>query len=458
MAATAAPPPRAPSPAAGARFFGRLHAAVRATHPFQRTGRVTRVTGLVTESNGPAAVVGELCAIHPRTGGRPVAAEVVGFRDDAMLLMPIDEIDGIGPGCRVVATGQPLTVGVGPALLGRVLDGLGRPADGRGPIACAERRPVRAAPPPPMSRPRISDALPTRVRAIDAFLTLGRGQRVGIFSGSGIGKSVLVGQIARRAEADVIVIGLVGERGREVREFLDKNLGEEGLRRSVVVGVTSDDLALRRITGAYVATAIAEYFRDQGRDVLLLLDSITRFAHAQRELGLSIGEPPATRGYTPSVFATLPRLLERSGRAPRGSITGIYTILVEGDDLDEPIADTARSILDGHIVLSRELTDRGHYPGIDILQSLSRVMPDVAEPRHLEAAARLRRLYAVYRDSEDLIRLGAYERGNNPELDLALDLIEPLNDFLRQPVDHHTPFPETIERLVAQLAARIPRA
>ena len=483
-----------------AAFLARVGARLEAAEPFRRTGRVSQITGLVIESDGPAAVVGELCHVHPHPGhGRgegiadcqlpiadsasqppagngqspianreseigtrkwqmphasPITAEVVGFRGNRMLLMPLDEVDGIGPGCRVVATGRPLRVSVGAGLLGRVVDGLGGPADGLGPLGCTEERIVAAAAPPPMSRRRIDEPLATGVRAIDGFLTLGRGQRVGIFSGSGLGKSVLVGEIARYSQADVNVVGLIGERGREVREFLHKNLGEEGLKKSVVVAVTSDDLALRRIKGAQVATAIAEHFRDQGLDVLLILDSITRFAYAQRELGLSIGEPPATRGYPPSLFAVLPRLLERTGHAARGSITGIYTILVEGDDLDEPVADAARSILDGHIVLSRDLTMRNHYPAIDILASLSRVMPDVAGREHCEAAGAIKRLYAAYRSSEDLIRLGAYVRGTNAELDLAVDLVDDIDRYLRQPTDERAEFAESVDRLVVSLAAR----
>ena len=478
-------------------FVSSLTPHLDAAQPLRRTGRVAQVAGLVIESTGPAAVVGEVCiiypagseghgargegrgtrknqepaALEPRTSGLepsapsglvprastlsgPVRAEVVGFRGPRMLLMPLDDIDGIGPGCRVVATGQPLAVRVGPELLGRVLDGLGNPVDGRGPLGCAESRPVVASAPPPMSRPRIHEPLATGVRAIDGFLTLGRGQRVGIFSGSGVGKSVLIGQIARSSTADVTVVGLVGERGREVREFLDKNLGEEGLRRSVVVAVTSDDLALRRIKGAFTATTIAEYFRERGLNVLLFIDSITRFAYAQRELGLSIGEPPTTRGYTPSVFAALPRLLERAGNAARGSITGIYNVLVEGDDMDEPVADAARSILDGHIVLSRELTLRGHYPAIDILQSLSRLMPDVTEPGHLRAASAVRRIYSVYRQSEDLIRLGAYVRGTSAELDLALSMIGDIENYLRQPIGERVAFTDSIERLIHTLGVR----
>lgn len=450
--ATRAPQSREPL-GYGAGLFGRLADVVEAAEPYRRTGRVAQVTGLVIESKGPAAVMGEVCLVHPGGGGGPVAAEVVGFRDERMLLMPLDELDGVGPGSRVVATGEPLSVPVGEALLGRVLDGLGRPADGRGPLGCQERRAVEATPQPPMDRPRIAEVMPTGVRAVDGFATLGRGQRVGIFSGSGVGKSVLIGQIARGAEADVNVVALIGERGREVREFLDKNLGAEGLRKSVVVAVTSDDLALRRIKGALVATTIAEYFGEQGRHVMLFLDSITRFAYAQRELGLSIGEPPTTRGYPPSVFAMLPRLLERAGTRPRGSITGLYSVLVEGDDLDEPVADAVRAILDGHIVLSRDLQVRDHYPAVDILQSLSRVMPDVVDGEHLAAANALRRLYAVYRDAEDLIRLGAYERGTNAELDRAVVMVDAIDSFLRQPVDELAAFAAARQQLVHRLAA-----
>ena len=449
---------RNPQSEAAPRLTARLFDALKAVDPIARTGRVSRVTGLVIESQGPSAVMGEICRVYPQGSAAPVDAEIVGFRGSQMLLMPLDEVEGIGPGCRVVATGHPLTVAVGDGLLGRVLDGLGRPADGRGPLACRERRSVVASAPSPMGRRRITEAMPTGVRAIDAFLTLGRGQRVGVFSGSGVGKSVLIGQIARNSAADVNVVGLIGERGREVREFLDKNLGKEGLARSVVVTVTSDDLALRRIKGAFVATAIAEHFRDQGRNVMLFIDSVTRFAYAQRELGLSVGEPPATRGYTPSVFALLPRLLERAGNTGRSSITGIYAVLVEGDDLDEPVSDAARAILDGHIVLSRSLTLRGYYPAIDILQSLSRVMPDVASAEHCQAAGAVRRLYAAYRNSEDLVRLGAYQRGTNAELDLAMSMIGDIETYLRQPFAERAEFTDTVRRLAGDLAAKVQRA
>ena len=439
----------------GAGLFGRLADVVEAVEPYRRTGRVAQVAGLVVESNGPSAVVGEVCLVHPPGGAAAVAAEVVGFRDSRMLLMPLDELDGVGPGCRVEATGESLRVPVGDGLLGRVLDGLGRPADGRGPLRCRERRPVAASPEPAMSRPRIAEPMATGIRAIDGFATLGRGQRVGVFSGSGVGKSVLIGQIARGSDADVNVVALVGERGREVREFLDKNLGDEGLRRSVVVAVTSDDLALRRIKGALVATTIAEHFRDQGLHVMLYLDSVTRLAYAQRELGLSIGEPPTTRGYPPSVFALLPRLLERAGARARGSITGLYRVRVVGDVLDEPVADAVRAILDGPMVLSRDLQVRNHYPAVDILQSLSRVMPDVVAPDHLAAANALRRLYAVYRGAEDLIRLGAYERGTNAELDRAVGVVDGIDEFLRQGVDELSAYEAAVERLVGGLAAGV---
>ena len=371
----------------GAGLFGRLSDVIDAAEPFRRTGRVTQVTGLILESAGPAAVMGEVCCVYPPRGGAPVDAEVVGFRDGRMLLMPLDELDGVGPGCRVVATGRPLSVPVGEALLGRVLDGLGRPADGRGPLLCTESRAILATPQAPLHRPRITEPLATGIRAVDGFMTLGRGQRVGVFAGSGVGKSVLLGQIARGASADVNVVALIGERGREVREFLDKNLGDEGLRKSVVVAVTSDDLALRRIKGALVATTIAEYFRDQGLHVLLFLDSITRFAFAQRELGLSVGEPPTTRGYPPSVFSLLPRLLERAGTAERGSITGLYSVLVEGDDLDEPISDAVRSILDGHIVLTRELAVRNHDKVVGAPGAFPVHLYDVAIFRIMRAAS-----------------------------------------------------------------------
>jgi flagellum-specific ATP synthase len=427
---------------------------LREAEPVRVNGRVKEVVGLVVIAQGPPAAIGEICLIRRPDGGPPVRAEVVGFRDGDVQLMPIDDVAGLRPGFVVVATGSPLRVPTGEGLLGRILNAVGEPLDGKPLPPGLVFRPVMATPPAALTRARIRQPLGLGIRSIDGVLTVGRGQRIGVFSGSGVGKSTVMGMMARYTEADVNVIGLVGERGREVREFLDKNLGEEGLRRAVVVAVTSDDLALRRIKGAFTATTIAEYFRERGLNVLLFIDSITRFAYAQRELGLSIGEPPTTRGYTPSVFAALPRLLERAGNAARGSITGIYNVLVEGDDMDEPVADAARSILDGHIVLSRELTLRGHYPAIDILQSLSRLMPDVTEPGHLRAASAVRRIYSVYRQSEDLIRLGAYVRGTSAELDLALSMIGDIENYLRQPIGERVAFTDSIERLIHTLGVR----
>ncbi len=364
----------------------------------------------------------------------------MGFREGLVLLMPIGEMHGIGPGCEVVAAQKTLQVKVGMELLGRVLDGLGNPMDGKGPILSKIEYPLHAEPPDPLQRPRIKDSLYVGVRAIDGLITLGSGQRIGIMAGSGVGKSTLLSMIARNTEADISVISLVGERGREVRDFIERDLGEEGLKRSVVVVATSDKPALVRIKGAMTATAIAEYFRDQGRRVVLMMDSVTRFAMAQREVGLTIGEPPATRGYTPSVFALLPRLLERAGTSARGSITGIYTVLVDGDDMNEPIADAVRSILDGHIVLSRAIAAQNHFPAIDILASVSRVMTDVVTKEHREAAQHMRALMAVYKEAEDLIHIGAYVKGSSKKIDEAIEKIDAINDFLCQGVFDVTSF------------------
>lgn len=399
-------------------------------------------------SEGPRVRIGEVCLIETQTGER-VRAEVVGFRESKVLLMPLGEMDGIAPGADVIATGRVLEVQVGPELLGRVLGGLGQPIDGKGPLAAREFYPIHNPPPDPLLRNRIKQILPTGIKAIDGLLTCGRGQRVGIFSGSGVGKSTLLGMIARNAASDVNVIALIGERGREVREFLEKDLGEEGLARSIVVVATSDQAPLIRVRGALVATAIAEYFRDQGKDVLLMMDSVTRFAIAQREIGLATGEPPTTRGYTPSVFALLPRLLERSGTSQKGSITGLYTVLVEGDDMNEPIADAVRGILDGHIVLARELAAQAHYPAIQVLGSISRVMDDLIEPEHRRAAQRVREMLATYEKSEDLIKIGAYVSGTNPQLDYAIEHREAVLSFLRQDVNECYPFAETISQLEA---------
>ncbi len=415
-------------------------------------GKITQIVGLVIESQGPSVNLGDLCYICPRYEGAVIPAEVVGFRQNRVLLMPIGEMQGIGPGCEVISAHQTLKVNVGRHLLGRILDGLGNPIDGKGPLIVNKEYPLHEIPPHPLARTRISKTMSVGVRAIDGLITLGRGQRVGIMAGSGVGKSTLLGMIARNTEADINVIALVGERGREVREFIERDLGEEGLKRSVVVVATSDQPALVRIKGAMTGTAIAEYFRDQGLDVVLMMDSVTRFAMAQREVGLTIGEPPATRGYTPSVFAMLPKLLERSGTGAQGSITGIYTVLVDGDDMNEPIADAVRSILDGHIVLSRSIAAQNHYPAIDVLASVSRVMSEIAEPNHNRAAQKLRSILATYREAEDLINIGAYTTGNNVNIDQAIAKIEDVKAFLQQDVYEQMGIDETIQRLLTLIA------
>ncbi|HEX6989414.1 MAG TPA: FliI/YscN family ATPase [Bacillota bacterium] len=423
-----------------------LAAVAREFDPVLPEGRVVKVVGLTIEALGPSCRIGEVCTV--RAGEAEVPCEVVGFREDRVLLMPLGRMDGIAPGAPVLASGERLQVTVGPDLVGRVLDGLGRPMDGRGPLAARLRRPIDNDPPPPLSRPPITEALGVGVRAIDGLLTCGRGQRLGIFAGSGVGKSTLLAMIARNAQADVTVIGLVGERGREVREFVEQDLGPQGLARSVVVAATSDEPPLVRIKAAHTATAVAEYFRDQGADVVLLMDSVTRFAMALREVGLAVGEPPASRGYTPSVFSALPRLLERSGRSHQGSITGFYTVLVEGDDFNEPVTDTVRGILDGHVVLSRDLAQRGHYPAIDVPASVSRLMGSVAGPAQCRAAARLRELLAGYRDGRDLVQIGAYRQGTDPVLDEALRRLPLIDAFLRQGVGEASSLDETVARLL----------
>lgn len=411
-------------------------------------GKVVQIVGLVIECNGPNVSMGELCYVHSHFEDvEPLPAEVVGFREGYVLLMPLGETKGIGPGCQVVSAQKVLQVKVGQELLGRVIDGLGNPIDGKGPILCQKEYPIQADPPAPLERPVIKDSLYVGVRAIDGLITMGQGQRIGIMAGSGVGKSTLLSMIARNTEADISVIALVGERGREVKEFIERDLGEEGLKRSVVVVATSDKPALVRIKGALTATAIAEYFRDKGRKVVLMMDSVTRFAMAQREVGLTVGEPPATRGYTPSVFALLPRLLERAGTSAKGSITGIYTVLVDGDDMNEPIADAVRSILDGHIVLSRNIAAQNHFPAIDVLASVSRVMSAVVPKEHMEANRKLRALMAVYKEAEDLIHIGAYVKGSSPKIDEAVQKIDAINDFLCQGVFEVQSFEETIQRL-----------
>jgi flagellum-specific ATP synthase len=395
---------------------------------------------VLVESHGPACSVGEICIIECGRNEPNVEAEVVGFRENRTLLMPFGSVQNIRPDCRVVATGCQLKVPVGRSLLGRVLDGLGRPIDNNGPLVCEHQRQVSADPPHPLNRRRISEPLSLGVRAIDGILTVGRGQRMGIFAGSGVGKSTLLGMMARNTAADVNVITLVGERGREVRDFIEKDLGEEGLRRSVVVVATSDTVPVARLRAAQVGTCIAEYFRDMGLDVLLMMDSVTRVAWAQREIGLASGEPPTTRGYTPSVFAVLPSLLERSGTSANGSITGLYTVLVEGDDMNEPVADTVRGILDGHIVLSRNLAAKNHYPAIDVLSSVSRLMPEITSREQRDRAGQLRDVLSTYKDAEDLINIGAYAAGSNPKIDYAISKIDTANAFLRQQVDEQSDF------------------
>ncbi|NLJ73550.1 MAG: flagellar protein export ATPase FliI [Firmicutes bacterium] len=411
-----------------------------------QSGRVSQIIGLTIESIGPITNIGDLCLIQPRMGS-PIPAEVVGFRDQKVLLMPLADITGIGPGSHVTATGRPLKIPVGPSLLGRILDGLGQPMDGQGPITAEDFYSINGRIPSPLERQRITEPLSVGVRAIDGLLSCGKGQRIGVFAGSGVGKSTLLGMMARNTEADVNVIALIGERGREVREFLERDLGPEGLARSVVIVATSDQPALVRIKGAMVASTVAEYFRDQGLDVLFMMDSVTRVAIAQREVGLAVGEPPATRGYTPSVFALLPRLLERTGPGINGTITGFYTVLVEGDDMNEPVADTVRGILDGHIVLARELAEKQHYPAIDVLASVSRLMTEVADPEHKQLAGKFRSLLAVYRDAEDLINIGAYVSGSNEQIDLAIDLIDDLNGFLQQSVFEKPSWAQTVAEL-----------
>ncbi len=406
----------------------------REAHAVENRGRVVQLIGLVIESEGPLAGVGEVCRIQSARQEDSTLAEVVGFRDHHLLLMPLGETHGIHPGSEVVALGTPLQFPVSAELRGRVIDGLGQPLDGKPAVASSRKAGLNLTPPHPLKRQRIHQVFQTGIKALDTFVPCGRGQRLGIFAGSGVGKSVLLGMMASQAEADVNVIALIGERGREVREFLEKDLDEAGRRKSVVVVATSNQPALARLKGAFLAMAIAEYFRDNGQNVLLMMDSVTRFAMAQREIGLAIGEPPTTRGYTPSVFSLLPQLLERAGMGEQGSITGLFTVLVEADDMNDPIADAVRSILDGHIVLSRDLASQNHYPAIDVLESVSRLSRDLLNADQLTLAGRGREALAVYRKNQDLINLGAYPQGASPVIDLAIRLHEPLNQFLRQPI------------------------
>ncbi len=412
-------------------------------------GRVTKVIGLVIESNGPHAAIGEVCTVKAEDGSEICLAEVVGFRENKVLSMVLGEVSRISPGCEIVSSGHTLLAHLGDALLGRVIDALGNPIDGKGPILSVEDRSIYNTPPNPLERKRIREPLATGIRSIDSLLTIGKGQRVGIFAGSGVGKSVTLGMIAKHTSADVNVICLVGERGREVGEFIDRELGEEGLKRSVVIVATSDKAALIRIKAVFLATTIAEYFRDKNLDVMLMMDSITRLAMAQREVGLAIGEPPTTKGYTPSVFAMLPKVLERAGTSKKGSITGLYTVLVEGDDLNDPIADTVRSILDGHIVLSRRLASAGHYPAIDVLGSISRVMPAVTTESHRTEAHKFLDTLATYHEAEDLINIGAYAKGSNPKIDDAILRINTYKSFLKQKQDESSTYRQSVDQMIS---------
>ncbi len=414
---------------------------------FRMNGKITDIVGLVIISLGPQVSLGEICKIVDHNGKEVSQAEVVGFKDGKVLLIALGSTENISPSCEIISTGKSFKVGVGEALLGRVLDGLGNPIDGKGDIDFQHFKTVYAEPPNPLKRRRIDAPLQTGIRSIDGLLTVGSGQRVGIFAGSGVGKSVLLGMIAKNTSADISVIVLVGERGREVREFIESDLGPEGLKRSVVVVATSDKPALMRIKAAFIGTTIAEYFRDQGKNVVLMMDSVTRFAMAQREIGLTTGEPPTTKGYTPSVFAILPKLLERAGNSDLGSITGFYTVLVDGDDMTEPIADAVRSILDGHIVLSRKLANRGQFPAVDTLQSISRVMPQVVSPEHRRKAIAFNEILTTYNEAEDLINIGAYVKGSNPQIDHALLQISTLRKFLKQDMNAKSTFQETVDKL-----------
>jgi len=427
----------------------RYESILRRINPIRVNGKVSEIIGLMVEGHGPAASIGEVCGIVPVNSEDAVEAEVVGFKNGRVLLMPLQSIQGLGPGCKILSMGRKASIGVGKGLLGRVIDGLGNPIDNKGPIHFEDEYPIYAEPINPLDRGRIKEPMDLGVRALNALFTCGQGQRMGIFAGSGVGKSVLMGMIARNTKADVNVIGLIGERGREVREFLEKNLGEEGLARSVVVVAASDMHPLIRMRAAYVATTVSEYFRDQGNNVLLMVDSLTRFAMAQREVGLSVGEPPTTKGYTPSVFSLLPKLLERSGIVEGvGSITGLYTILVEGDDFNEPVSDAARSILDGHISLSRALANKNHYPAIDILQSISRVMIDIVDAEQKTRANDVMNIVATHKKAEDIINIGAYVNGSNPGIDYAIKMVDKVNAFLRQNIDEKIDFTEAKKQLL----------
>ncbi len=436
--------------------FDKYTVTLEKIDPIKFTGEVRKVHGLLIESLGPVAVVGEVCQIVVPKAGKAIWAEVVGLEGKTIQLMPYDEMEGIEAGCPVIAMGESLSVPVSERLLGRVLDEMGRPIDGKGDVGSIHWQSIFNAPSHVLRRKRITEKITTGVRSIDSLATVGKGQRLGIFSGSGIGKSTLLGMIARNTSADINVIALIGERGREVREFLENDLGEEGLARSVVVIASSNKPPLARVRGAFVATAVAEYFRDLGKDVMLMFDSVTRFARAQREIGLATGEPPANRGFTPSVFSILPKLLERAGTSDKGTITGFYTILVEGDDMDEPVSDAVRGILDGHVVLARRLANRNHYPAVDVLESLSRLSSSLNGPVTQRIMGIIRRLIAVYTEAEDLINVGAYVKGSNKEIDEAIDKMEEINAFLRQEIEEKSGMEETIRKAGEIVGVDIP--
>lgn len=431
-----------------------LEQTIESTDTYKRYGKVLRIVGLLIESLGPLANIGEVCYIHPENKqNEAILAEVVGFNNEKVMLMPYTEVSEIGPGCLVEATGKPLMVKVGRSLIGHTVDALGKPLDYTPLPKGLKQVRTEQAPPNPLSRPLINEPIQVGVRAIDSFLTVGKGQRIGIFAGSGVGKSTLLGMIARNSKADLNVIALIGERGREVKDFIEHDLGEEGLKRSIVVVATSDQPALMRIKGAYTATAISEYFRDLGFNVNLMMDSVTRVAMAQREIGLAVGEPPTTKGYTPSVFAMLPKLLERTGANEKGTITAFYTVLVDGDDMNEPIADAVRGILDGHFVLDRRLAEAGQYPAINVLKSVSRLMNQIADEEHLESAARIRNLMAIYEENRELIQIGAYKHGSDQQIDEAIEYHPKIVSFLKQGINEKETFEGTVEKMMNLLQA-----
>lgn len=427
--------------------FAEIRRKVTDADLYRRQGKIEKIIGMTVEATGPECNIGDVCRIFRKGSEEFIYGEVVGFNEGKIMLMPYTDIEGIGPGSIVDNTGRQLEVNVGSGLIGRIINAIGQPLDGKGPVETTDKYSIVGEPVNPLTRPRIEDIIPFGVKAIDGLLTIGRGQRMGIFAGSGVGKSTLLGMIAREVQADINVIALVGERGREVLEFIERDLGEKGMARSVLVVATSDQPAMMRNKCPMTATAIAEYFKDQGKNVLLMMDSLTRYAMAQREIGLAVGEAPIARGYTPSIYTAMPKLLERAGNFEQGSITGIYTVLVEGDDTNEPISDTVRGIIDGHIILSRKVAAKHHYPAIEVLESVSRLMSEIADKEHKAAAAKLRNLLSVYNANYDLVSIGAYKKGSNPALDEALKKIDKINAFLRQETDEAFTFEETVQML-----------